>query len=315
MKQLILLIVILLAGCTPSSGQQALGTIERDRITFTATSNEIIRALPTKEGSQVNVGDVLVKLDDKSQQAILAQAVAQKAKAQAYLLRLTNGERPEDIAAARARVDKATAQLTDAEKNYRRLAELVTRKLISQSERDTALASRDSARAELDSTREEFRKLTAGARLEDIDQARAELEAAAANVALQQQKLDDLTILSTRDGVLDDLPYHVGERVPVNAIVAVLEADTTPYARVYVPEPHRISFLPGKTVSVHVDGLENPLRGKVRWVASEPSFTPYYALTENERARLMYLAEVDLEDSANKIPSGIPAQVDLSGEQ
>ncbi|WP_413771955.1 HlyD family secretion protein [Vibrio harveyi] len=313
MKRIILgtFVITLLTACSKDDGQQALGTLERDRVTFTTTSSEIIRALPIKEGSQVTEGEVLVQLDTKNQEAILARAVAEQAKADAYLLKLTNGERPEDIAAAQARVARAEAQLTEAQKNYQRKAELVRKKLISQSEKDTALAARDSARAELDSSQEEFSKLTAGSRPEDIEQAKAELMAAKADVALQQQKLAELTITATRDGLLDNLPFNLGERVPVNGIVAVIQASRVPYARVYVPATYRVNFIPGKAVQVHVDGVEKPLEGTVRWVATEPSFTPYFALTEEERSRLMYLAEVDLQDSAESLPSGIPAQVDL----
>lgn len=313
MKRIILgtFVITLLTACSKDDGQQALGTLERDRVTFTATSSEIIRALPIKEGSQVTEGEVLVQLDTKNQEAILARAIAEQAKADAYLLKLTNGERPEDIAAAQARVARAEAQLTEAQKNYQRKAELVRKKLISQSEKDTALAARDSARAELDSSQEEFSKLTAGSRPEDIEQAKAELMAAKADVALQQQKLAELTITATRDGLLDNLPFNLGERVPVNGIVAVIQASRVPYARVYVPATYRVNFIPGKAVQVHVDGVEKPLEGTVRWVATEPSFTPYFALTEEERSRLMYLAEVDLQDSAESLPSGIPAQVDL----
>lgn len=313
MKRIILgtFVITLLTACSKDDGQQALGTLERDRVTFTATSSEIIRALPIKEGSQVTEGEVLVQLDTKNQEAILARAIAEQAKADAYLLKLTNGERPEDIAAAQARVARAEAQLTEAQKNYQRKAELERKKLISQSEKDTALAARDSARAELDSSQEEFSKLTAGSRPEDIEQAKAELMAAKADVALQQQKLAELTITATRDGLLDNLPFNLGERVPVNGIVAVIQASRVPYARVYVPATYRVNFIPGKAVQVHVDGVEKPLEGTVRWVATEPSFTPYFALTEEERSRLMYLAEVDLQDSAESLPSGIPAQVDL----
>jgi len=304
----------MLTACSPIEKQKALGTLERDRVTFSATANEIIRQLPVKEGSLVKQGDVLVRLDTKNQQALLAHAIAEQAKADAYLLKLTNGERPEDIAAAQARVVRSQAQLTEAQKNYVRKAELVRKKLISQSEKDTALAARDSARAELDSANEEFSKLTAGSRLEDIEQARAALAAVQADVALQQQKMDELTIVSTRDGVLDNLPYNLGERVPMNGIVAVVQAGEIPYARVYVPATYRVSFIPGKQVQVFVDGVEQPYNGTVRWVATEPSFTPYYALTEEERSRLMYLAEVDLDDSATALPSGLTAQVALGEE-
>lgn len=305
------LLTLLLSACTPDAPPQALGTLERDRITFSATSNEIIRELPVAEGDPVKMGDVLVKLDTQIQSALLHHAVAQQAKAQASLSKLTNGERPEDIAVAQARVFKADALYKEAETTLRRKTELVDKRLISQSEADSALSARDSARAELASAREEFSKLTAGARVEDIEQAKAELAAAQANVALQQQKLNDLTIVATRDGVLDSLPYHLGERVATNSVVAIVQADRSPYARVYVPETHRTGFAVGQIVNVHVDGVEITYEGKVRWIASEPSFTPYYALTEKERSRLMYLAEVDLPESAMHLPSGLPTQVDL----
>lgn len=304
--------IVILQGCSPDKSDEALGTLERDRVTFSATSNEIIRALPIKEGSEVKVGDVLVQLDTKNQEAVLARAIANIAKAQAYLLRLTNGERPEDIASAQARVDQAKAQLIDAEKTYRRMVELVKKNLTSQSNKDAALASRDSARAALNSANEEFSKLTAGARPEDIEQARAELDAMKAEAILQQQKLDELTIVATRDGILDNLPYNLGERVPVNGFVAVIQANRVPYARVYVPASYRVGFIPGKKFPVKVDGIDTPFEGTVRWVATDPSFTPYYALTEEDRSHLVYLAEVDLPESAASLPSGVPAQVELS---
>lgn len=308
---LIFLAMLTLNGCSPDEKPQALGTLERDRITFTATANEIIRKLPVKEGSSVKVGEVLVVLDSKNQQAILAQAVAQEAKAAAYLLKLTNGERPQDIASAQAQVELADAQLTEAEKNYRRTTELRRKKLISQSDADSALANRDSARANYHSAYEEFMKLTAGSRPEDVTQAKAALDTEKAQVALERQKLAELTIVSTRNGILDNLPYNLGECVPVDGIVAVVLANRIPYARVYVPETYRASFIVGKHVTVHVDGVEQTFKGTVRQVSSDPSFTPYYALTEQDRSRLMYLAEVDLDDSAKNLPSGLPAQVDL----
>ena len=303
---------ILLSSCFNHSSPKALGTLERDRITFSATSNEIIRQLPSAEGSQVNIGDVLVKLDSKHQQAITAQAQANVAKAKAVLLKLLNGERPEDIAVANANVENARAKDIEVEKNYQRILDLFQRKLVSRSELDSAKATRDSARANLRSANEAFSKLTVGARIEDIDQAKAALNAENAQLALEQQRLKDLTITATRNGVLDSLPYKLGERVPVNGIVAVVLAENAPYARVYVPAAKRIGFTVGKQVVVFVDGVRTPFVGTIRKISDDPAFTPYYALTEQERSHLVYLAEVSLPQSANDLPSGIPAQVDLS---
>ena len=50
----------------------------------------------------------------------------------------------------------------------------------------------------------------------------------------------------------------------------------------------------GPALAVHIDGMKQPFKGTVRYVAGEASFTPYYALTQRDRSRLAYLAEIDL---------------------
>ena len=62
---------------------------------------------------------------------------------------------------------------------------------------------------------------------------------------------------------------------------------------------------------MHVDGLDQTFDGTVRWISADPAFTPYYALNARDRARLMYLAQVELPDSAASLPNGVPAQVEL----
>jgi HlyD family secretion protein len=85
----------------------------------------------------------------------------------------------------------------------------------------------------------------------------------------------------------------------------------TPFARIYIPETARAQIAIGKTMNVFVDGYQKPFVGKVSKIANNPSYTPYYALTDDERQRLMYLAEIQLDTSANAIPNGLPVKVEL----
>ena len=55
------------------------------------------------------------------------------------------------------------------------------------------------------------------------------------------------------------------------------------------------------------------LTGRLRWIATEPAFTPYYALNASDRARLVYMAEFDLE-GGEELPTGVPAQVLLNDD-
>ena len=132
-------------------------------------------------------------------------------------------------------------------------------------------------------------------------------------MALEEHGLSELSVVATRDAYLDSLTWHIGERVTMGSTLAVLLANDSPYARVYIPEPWRARLHVGDRKKVRVDGLEQIFTGQLRWIANDPAFTPYYALNASDRARLVYLAEFDIEDG-EQLPTGIPAQVLLSDE-
>jgi HlyD family secretion protein len=306
-----ILVAAPIAGCLDTERSLALGTLERDRVALTATVAELIVDLPVAEGSPVTKGTLLVQLYDGQQRAEVERAMAQVAQAEARLQQLRHGPRAQDIAAAKAQAAGREADLREAQITSDRNRELVTRKAVSQAEVDRTKALRDAASARLDEANENLSALLAGTRPEEIAQAEAELSAARAELAYRQALLAELSIVATRDGVLDSLPWNLGERVTVGSPVAVMLAGKAPYARVYVSEPYRVKINKGDTLKVHVDGLDRTFDGTVRWISSEPAFTPYYALNASDRARLMYLAQVALPDSAAKLPNGVPAQVEM----
>ena len=308
-----LFLTLSVAACGDPSAGQALGTLERDRVVLKATANEIILEQPIPEGTLVAAGTLIVQLDDRRQKAVVARAEAEVAKAAALLEELRNGARPEEIAAASARVAGARAALVEARTNYDRAVSLVAQQLAAQAELDRSLAGRDEAEANLESAQEELLRLTNGTRQEQLDAGAAALQSAQAQLALEQHLLSELSVVATRDAYLDSLPWNVGERVNTGATLAILLAGDQPYARVYVPEPYRARLHIGDTYPIHIDGVPDTLQGMLRWIATEPAFTPYYALNASDRSRLVYLAEFDLED-ADSLPSGVPAQVLLDND-
>ena len=308
---LLLALMSTLSACSDSETNVALGTLERDRVAHTATVNEVITETPVKQGAYVKKGTVLLRMDDRQQNAKVDKARAEVARARAQLDKLLAGAREEEVAAARANVAGARAELLETEKVYARDKDLVERGATSQSQLDLAMAKRDAAKASLESAQEKLRELENGSREEDLRMARSGLDAAKAALASEEKLLADLTIRASQDGVLDNLPWNLGERVTIGSPVAILLAGDAPYARVYIPEPRRVSITEGDSLKVSVDGVDEVFDGTVRWISSEPAFTPYYGLTRENRSRLMYLAEVQLPSSAARLPSGVPAQVHL----
>jgi HlyD family secretion protein len=115
-----------------------------------------------------------------------------------------------------------------------------------------------------------------------------------------------------RDGLVEALPFRQGERPPQGATVAVMLADGAPYARVYVPAGIRAHVTSGLAAEVRVDGVDRVFAGTVRFVAADAAYTPYYALTQRDRSRLSYRAEITLEDAeAEELPTGVPVEVDF----
>lgn len=306
-----LLYLLCLSGCGDTHPKQALGTLERDRLVLKATAAEIITAQPIREGTAVKKGELLVQLDDTQARAMVAKAEAALANAKAIQAKLRHGARIEDIAATQAQLDQAETQLTQAEATLQRITTLTKQKLAGQADYDNARTIRDSAQAEVRRAKQNLLLLTNGTRAEDLQQSNAQVAEAEAALTIEKYKLQQLSITATRDGFLDRLPKYVGERTTINDPVALLLAGTAPYARVYILEPERVKLHIGQTLKVHVDGYSTPFDGTLRWISKDPAFTPYYGLSSRDRALLMYLAEIDLPESAKELPSDLPTQVDL----
>jgi HlyD family secretion protein len=144
------------------------------------------------------------------------------------------------------------------------------------------------------------------------DEAEARLRAARAKLAVAHKRLQDHTVLAPAPGVIDQLPFDPGERVPAGAVVAVLLDDSPPWVRVWLPERAHAWVGPGTRADVSVDGVEAPLEGRVLDVAREPEFTPHFALTERERVLLVYETRVEIVRPPPSLRPGTPAEVRIA---
>lgn len=307
--------LLLIAGCeSEQSPLPLVGTLERDRIEVPAQAWEVLVDIPVREGDAVEAGQLLARQDPTLARSRLEQAAAAQQRAARRLAELERGPRAEEIRAARARLEGAESQLEADDKALRRVRELVDRALLSESELDDARGRQEVSAATRDEAAARLAELVAGTTVEELDQARAVLEEARAAVAERRLDLDRLQLNAPVAGVVDAIPYKTGDRPPAGATVIVLLAGSAPYGRVYVPEPIRASVTPGMAAVVTVDGIPGAFEGRVRTVSSEAVFTPYFALTERDRSRLAYVAEVTLTgDKAEELPTGLPVEVDFPG--
>jgi HlyD family secretion protein len=308
-----LLALLALTACGEGADNRtAVGTLERDRIELIAEAQEPILEIRVREGQSVQEGDLLVRHDGERLEAQVARAKSARDRAAARLAELVRGPRAERIREARARLSGAESLLAAAERDLERARKLAEQGVLAPDRLDREQARRDDALATRDAAKAVLQALEWGSTDEELQQARATLSEAEASLAELRILRERLRVRAPRAGQIDALPYQVGERPPQGAVVVVMLADTAPYARVYVPEPLRVRIHPGLDVAVRVDGVDEDLAGRVRSVSHDAVFTPYYALTERDRSRLAYLAEVDLVDpQARDLPTGLPVEVVL----
>ena len=302
--------VALLGGCRESA-DQALGTLEYDRITLPAPAAERIVAIAVREGDRVKAGAEVMTLEATRTAAQTDAARAQAEQQRDALAELEAGTRSEQLAQARAQLAGAQAQARDAQAYLARVTPLGRRQLVAKADIDRARAAAQSADAQVRAAQAALSELEHGARRERIAQAQAAARAAEAQVAAQAVALDKLRIVAPRDARIDSLPYKLGDQAPVGSALAILLVGDAPYARVYVPEPMRASVKVGDAATVHIDGVATALQGRVRAIRSDPAFTPYYALSGKDAARLSYLAEIALDGAVN-LPAGLPVQVEFA---
>jgi HlyD family secretion protein len=299
-----------LAGCGGDANSVAsLGTLERDRIELVAESTEPITRVLVEESETVEIGAILVQQDTARSEVALTRARAEEAVALSVLQEAEKGPRQQQISQARARLAAAASGVKTARLELDRQLSLVERQIAPQSRADILQGQFDEAVAHHDEAQAALEEMLEGSRSEAIDQARARYASAQATVADLEITLDRGATRTPVLGVVEALPFEIGERPPFGATIAVVLAKGRTYARVHVSEPLRARLAPGSKAEIWIDGREAPLAGALHWIASDAAFTPYFALNQHDRSRLSYLAEIDVTDDAPNLPIGVPVEV------
>ena len=301
--------LVVLAACSADDDpNRVVGELASDRVELVAESNEPIIEILVAEGTVVSAGELLLRQDARRASARLAEAEGALREAAARQAELVRGPRQELIAAARANLQGAEKELSFRQADYERVRAIAERDLAAQGDLDQARASLDAAYAMRDLRRAELEERLAGTTIEELDQAEAAVVQAEARRVSALIDVERHDIRAPVDGIADTRLFEVGERPDPGQPVMVLLAGTQPHARVYVPERLRALIRPGSKATLYVDGLGEPLRGRVRWVASESAFTPYFALTERDRGRLSFIAKIDLDEDRERLPDGVPLE-------
>jgi len=309
---IILIAAAAMTACSPQDDSyRVVGELASDRIEITAEFNEPVVEVIVAEGAAVLSGQPLLRQDDARARARLDEVTAQYLQSKARMDEMLRGPRSEQITAARATVEGATQDLDFRHSEQLRIDEIHKRGLASTEALDRANAALDASQANLKLRLAQLEELLAGTTAEELVQAEQVVNQNAARRDAAQIDVDRHVLVAPVDGVLDSRLFETGERPGIGQPVLVMLGGEQPYARVYVPELLRVQIGAGTKALIYVDGLTAPIAAEVRWIASESAFTPYFALTERDRGRLSFVAKVDILEQRDRLPDGVPVEVEF----
>jgi HlyD family secretion protein len=167
--------------------------------------------------------------------------------------------------------------------------------------------------ARADSSRKALELTVAGPRQEDIGQAKAQLDAAVADLALLKRELADAELLAPADGVIRNRLMEPGELATPQRPVFALAITTPKWVRAYLSEAQLGRVALGAPAHVTNDSApEAPIEGKVGFISSTAEFTPKTVQTEELRTSLVYEIRVLVDDPEDRLRLGMPATVTIA---
>jgi len=143
---------------------QLFGNVDIREVSLGFRVSGRLKEVLKDEGDSVKVGETMARLDDEPYRRDEEESRSQLGSLQARLGLLQAGNRPQEIAQARAVVNERQVTAANTERIYKRQEELLASKAVAVQERDDAEAAFREAEARLKSAREQLNLLEAGFR-------------------------------------------------------------------------------------------------------------------------------------------------------
>ena len=302
-------------GPSGGSGLVLYGNVDQRQVELAFIDAERIGEVLVQEGEEVREGQALARLETRRLRDSIAVAEARVASAEAALVRLKNGTRPEEVDQARASVASAEAEVAFAEAQYKRFDTLFRHsagKAVSKQDVDETLLQRNVSRARLHVEEKALRLAEIGPRWEDIAEAEAALAAERRDLELLRNRLDDAELKSPAHSVVFRRLMEPGDMASPQRAVFSLAVLSPKWVRAYVAETDLGRLAPGTEAVVRTDSHpDDGIRGRVGFISSVAEFTPKAVQTAELRTSLVYEIRIIVDDPQNRLRLGMPATVNF----
>jgi HlyD family secretion protein len=300
----------LLAGCKPPETGQVQGYVEGEFVYVASPLAGTLESLDVQRGAPVKQGDPLFALESEPEKAAVDEAAQRLAQARATLEDLKKGKRPTEVEAIEAQLGQARAALTLSQDELARQEQLSTAGATTPQTLDRARAARDQDRQRVAQLEADLQTAQLGARSDQIAAAEANVRALEAALARARWSLSQKQQAAPQSGLVFDTLYRPGEWVAAGRPVVMLLPPQNIKVRAFVPETRLAAIHLGDSAQVTVDGLPEPLVGKVSFISPQAEYTPPVIYNRRNREKLVFMIEIAFDpETAARLHPGQPVDV------
>lgn len=281
-----------------------------------------------------------VGLTDRDSRAKVEQAQAALGAARAKFEALRNGARPEEISQLEARLEAAQSAYNTAEDLLNKMNALYNAGAVPQTKKDEAQVQYDKAKAELTSVRKQLEMARQGARQEELNAAKSQVEQAQAvldeaingtgkvnlsqsDVKLAESQLNQAkaaleeaeTYLSyTRlvapvDGVVIHRNVEPNEMVSKGFTAVTIADPNDKWVSMYVPETRVSELKVGQTLNLYVPAIKEQATGQVLSINQAPEFAVKKATNHlDDRDIRAFQVKIKLTGQLDRIFKGMTVE-------
>jgi HlyD family secretion protein len=307
------LLTLVLAGCNHEENHRLQGYAEGEFVYVASPLAGQLEKLSVKRGDQVKSGDPLFTLESGAERAAQDQARRMLAQAQATLEDAKKGKRPTEMESLEAQLGQARAALVLSKQDLARQEKLIKTGATSADDLDKARSTNDQNQHRVEQLEADVQTGKLGLREDQIAAAEAEVRAKQAALAKADWDLSQKQQAAPQSGLVFDILYYEGEWIAAGHPVVALLPPANIKVRAFVPEGRIGAIHVGDPLDVFVDGVADPLKGKVTFISPQAEYTPPVIYSQETRGKLVFMIEARFDPAtAVKLHPGQPVDVRIS---
>lgn len=249
--------LLVLSSCSDDKITTERGKVKFETISLSSKLGGRISNIYVTEGQEVQKGDTLAYIDIPEVTAKMMQAEGAIISAQGQLDMAFNGATTEQLSQIEQKLNSGKAQLEFAQESFNRLENMYKDSLVSKQQFDEVRMKLSMAQAQVDALEAKRAEVRKGARSEQIDQAKGQLDRALGAKEEVSSAVNEKYIIAPADMSIETVSLEVGELLTPGYALFNGYKKNSVYFRFTIPESKIYNFKPNQKLTI-----ENPYTGE-----------------------------------------------------